>query len=222
MGSGEQTHRPKPQRQRLLWPTSAAARHRPGRSLPAALQPQPSPWVSSIDKGLFPSTRDAFFLRQQAGGGGCVCYTWAPVHKRAPARTWVPARAGARSSGNGPGKSSANSTDKIVPQIPKAGLGLSDLAPKTAPAYISRARAASLILRNHVLRSPICHSDSCRALGRGGSVAPSRARATSPRWLAPAHATARPNPKARAERGCLPPCAAAERREGAAGLSDTI
>lgn len=62
-----------------------------------------------------------------------------------------------------PWQSSANSTDKIVPQIPKAGLGLSNLTPKTAPAYISRARAASLIPRNHVLCIRICHSDLHRS-----------------------------------------------------------
>lgn len=57
-----------------------------------------------------------------------------------------------------PRQSSANSTDKIVPQIPKAGLGLSNLAPKTAPAYISQAGAASLIPGNQALRICLCHS----------------------------------------------------------------
>lgn len=73
-----------------------------------------------------------------------------------------------------PRQSSANSPDKIVPQIPKAGLGLSNLAPKTAPAYIPRAGAAALIPRNRELCSRICHSDlqggsgSTRERGAGG------------------------------------------------------
>lgn len=115
-----------------------------------------------------------------------------------------------------PQQSSANSTDKIVPQIPKAGLGLSNLAPKTAPAYISQARAASLILRNHVLCICICHSDLhrsrlCRPARRWGEGAwcspPCRGcrRAASPGWPDPAHAMAQMDPKAeRSRAACLP------------------
>lgn len=115
-----------------------------------------------------------------------------------------------------PRQSSANSTDKIVPQIPKAGLGLSNLAPKTAPAYISQARAASLILRNHVLCIYICHSDlHSRRLyhpvhhwGSGAWYSPlcrgcqGAARPGGPKGLNPACAMAQLDPTA--ERAGLP------------------
>lgn len=89
---------------------------------------------------FFPSHPGLFSLRQSWQGGYS---TWALACER-----W-----------ERPRQSSANSPDQIVPQIPKAGLGLSNLAPKTAPASIPRAGAASLIPRNRELCSRICHSD---------------------------------------------------------------
>lgn len=78
-------------------------------------------------------------------------YTWVLVHKSIPMCTMGAGMCRRAERGKQPRQSSANSTDKIVPPIPKAGLGLSDLAPKTAPAYIPQAGAAALILRNQVL-----------------------------------------------------------------------
>jgi len=114
-----------------------------------------------------------------------------------------------------PQQRSANSTDKIVPQIPEAGLGLSSLPPKTAATYTSQARAASLILRNHVLCIRVCHSDlhrrrlccAARHLGKGARCSPlcwGHRHAASLGWQDLAHAMAQPDPKAELSRSaCL-------------------
>lgn len=88
-----------------------------------------------------------------------------------------------------PRQSSASSPDKIVPQIPKAGLGLSNLAPKTAPAYVSRAGAAALIPRNRELCSRICHSD---LHGGGGGGSSTRERGARGVWGVPSPPGAAP------------------------------
>lgn len=117
---------------------------------------QPSPLVSPVDKELLPLSQDAFSCQQLAGREGITPGCWCTSAFPCAHGCWcVQVHREVETAR----QSSANSTDKIVPQIPKAGLGLSNLAPKTAPAYISQARAASLIPRNHVLCICICHSD---------------------------------------------------------------
>lgn len=173
-----------------------------------------------------PFTQDAFSLQQLAGREGITRGHWCTsAFPRAHGCWHVQAHGEVEKAR----QSSANSTDKIVPQIPKAGLGLSNLAPKTAPAYISQARAASLIPRNHVLCIRICHSDlhhsrlccPVKRQGEGSQCSP-LCGGCQP-WVAgpcPGHGSA--GPKSRVEPGCLPPCVAAEHWEGVAGLSDMI
>lgn len=102
----------------------------------------------------------------------------------------------------GPRQSSANSPDKIVPQIPKAGLGLSNLPPKTAPASIPEAAAAALIPRNRQLCSRICHSDLQQQHPREGGRR--GLGGSQPQGAAPCSCTAQPDPKKPSRAGCGP------------------
>ena len=132
-----------------------------------------------------------------------------------------------------PQQSSANSTDKIVPQIPKAGFRFKQSRSKDS----SRIHFAgwscifnpekSCTLHPHLpfRLAPQQAVPSYAAAGRGGSVLPTvpgLPACCQPRVAGPCPCHGSAGPKSRAEQGCLPLRAAAEHWEGVAGLSDTI
>lgn len=164
------------------------------------------------------------FLSQQAGYD-----TWVLVQKCLPACTWVLAYAGTRRGGNDPGKALQTALIKLFLKYRKAGLGLSNLAPKTAPR-IHFAGSSGIVnpeesctLHPHL---PFrCAAQPSRAgAGERGLGAPlpcwgcQYAAGPGVSASCPCHG---PNSTAGAGAACFPH-AAAKHWEGDAGLSDTI